>query len=76
MSQQPCPTCPTLRAEIARLQLEVAVLQRIIVEAKALALGIAGHSNQKLKAGGLPRGTWSLLKGRAEAAVEIDKALR
>lgn len=81
MSQHPCPTCPTLRAEvlaqrgqIARLQLEVAVLQRIIAEARGACIKQSNEAQQTM-AGHVPRGTWVHAKGRKEAAQAIIKHL-
>lgn len=64
-----------LRMRINALEEEVIRLNRIIASGQAAAAGIVSYSARTMNGGGLPRGTWSLLKGRAEAAIEIDKVL-
>lgn len=78
-----CPGCISRqitiemqRRQIEALEAEVLRLQRIIANGQAAAAGIVSYSERSMKAGGLPRGTWSLLRGRGEAALEIDQALR
>lgn len=74
MTQQPCPTCPGLRAEVARLQLEVAMLLRIIGAAQRECMELANEASQP-EPEGVPRGTWTFTKGdragKGEAARRV-----
>lgn len=71
---QPCPHCPGLRAEVARLQLEVAVLERIIAAAQRECMTLASEAAQPMPEG-VPRGTWAFAKGeragKGEAAGRV-----
>lgn len=83
MSDEGCLACVLkdvqifyLQAEVNRLELENQVLKEIIKKAHLAAIGIIGYSDRTMANGGLPRGTWSLLKGRRDAAIEISDKLR
>lgn len=71
-----CLGCIARDAEIFMLKMEITRLQRIIANGQNAAAGIISYSTRNLNAGGLPRGTWSLLKGRKEAAEEVYQVLR
>lgn len=62
MTQQPCPNCPHLQAQIAQLQLEVAMLLRIISAARGECVRLATEAAQPMPEG-VPRGTWTFAKG-------------
>lgn len=63
---QPCPHCPGLRAEVIRLQLEVAVLLRIIAAAQRECMTLATEAAQPMPKG-VARVFWASEKARREA---------
>lgn len=76
---QPCPHCPHLQAQIARLQLEVAMLLRIIADAQRECITLANEAAQPMPEG-VPRGTWTFAKGeragKGEAAGRVMAKLK
>lgn len=77
-----CPGCISRqitiemqRRQIAALEAEVTRLKRIISNGQAAAAGIVSYSTRTMQEH-QPRGTWALLRGRKEAAIEIDRCLR
>jgi hypothetical protein len=78
---QDCPNCKALevenvmlKKEIIRLKNEVARLKLIIARGRRLAATIMIEA-QRATSNHCPRGTWSLYKGRAAAASEVDQIL-
>jgi hypothetical protein len=76
-----CPMCKALEVEnamlkneIIQLKNEVARLKRIIAAARNRAAAIMMQARQVMS-DHCPRGTWSLFKGRAGAASEVDSQL-
>jgi hypothetical protein len=73
-SQQPCTQCAALRRENAQLKRE---LKRLKLAIRAARRYCAGAHNRWLavealgKRKGVPRGTWSLFRGRGEVARAI-----
>lgn len=77
-----CPGCISReitirlqRRQIEALEAEVLRLNRIISNGQAAAAGIVSYSTRTMQEH-QPRGTWALLRGRKEAALEIDQVLR
>lgn len=77
-----CQNCPHLQAQVSHLQaenrrllIEVAMLRRIIADARAECMALANEADGVM-AGHVPRGTWALARGRKEAAVKVLERLR
>lgn len=78
MTTQPCPTCPSLRAEVLQLQATVSMLLRIIAAAQRECTELANEASQPMPEG-VPRGTWTFTKGdragKGEAARRVMERL-
>lgn len=70
MNQQPCTNCANLQAEITRLRLEIAALERVIEAARGECVALVNEAEQTMS-GHQPRGVWAHAKGQKEAAQKI-----
>lgn len=68
-THHPCPNCPALRAEVARLEAEVAMLLRIISAAQRECMVLANEAGQPMPKGVAPV-FWASEKARREAKGE------
>lgn len=62
----PCTNCPTLRAEVARLEAEVAMLLRVIAAAQRECITLANEAAQPMPKG-VARVFWASEAARREA---------
>lgn len=65
-----CTNCPNLQAEITRLQIEVAMLQRIIASAEAECIRLSMEADT-ITAGHVSKGRWAHADGQGKAACAI-----
>lgn len=77
-----CTNCPNLQAEvlaqrgqITRLQIEVAMLQRIIADAQAECVALESEANRKQR-GHVPTGVWAYAQGQKDTAEKVLERLR
>ena len=75
MTQQSCPNCPALAGIIQQQRAEIAMLLRIIAEAKGACNQIATESGRVMTGHGSPY-KYNLAKGARDAAQDIEKKLR
>lgn len=75
MSQQPCSNCPTLARIIQQQRIEIAMLHRIIAEAKGACNQIATESGRVMTLHGSPY-KYNLAKGARDAALTVESKLR
>lgn len=75
MSKQACSNCPTLAKIIQQQRAEIAVLRKIIAEAKNTCNQIAAESGRVMTQHGSPY-KYNLAKGARDAALNIDRQLR
>lgn len=69
MTQQPCPNCPALRAEVLQLRATVSMLERIIAAAQRECMALANEAAEPMPRGVAPT-FWAGEKARREAKGE------
>lgn len=74
MSQQ-CSNCPTLARIIQKQQVEIAMLRKIIAEAKSTCSQVTAESSRVMTQHGSPY-KYNLAKGARDAALNIERKLR
>jgi len=77
-----CANCARLEAELkrwqaiaTRLQQRVDALIRVIQRIRKVCDRIQNDAGDKLRAGNLPRGSWSFLKGQVDAVKRIKAVI-
>lgn len=69
-----CTNCATLQAEITRLRLEIAALERVIEAARGECVTLVNEATQT-QASHVPRGIWAHAEGKRDAAGRVWKRL-
>ena len=71
-----CANCAALAAEVVMLEEQVAELEQELQQIQQFCDDVISRAQPTLsKAGGVPRGQWSRLKGRVDVAEQIAGAL-
>ena len=71
-----CDNCAAMAAEVMALEAQVEELQQELEQIQRFCDDVISRAQPTLsKAGGVPRGQWSRLKGRVDVAEQIAGAL-